>query len=362
MFGTIDVRIRPIRIAHLVDPNNGEQVREAIRLSSTLWGGAFFPIIPLHKKMPATWRDRPFKAPLAKNVILGYIEAFDPDILVRHSREVPAYIADLGLEITKPEEIWQPHDEGHLSPKFGLGIYELLGDVFEKQFRYKAKYPPKVVIPRIPDQLSLFWASLFGEIPAKLLPVLEKHYFEPLEAEVVDFHPDKLPDVMSGKVLFPRRIAQLGLKEFIRSGFRKGVAIYFVDGRKVEDIVDFWNLRAMGWQVIPVPRQLKDNSHLRELVIEFAKAHRRPWRHNPKVCDYASIIRARNCTMEEMQQYAKTLKIERPPDDPSDDPFFLYSIGIQGCGMNGPGTRTAPFQKTYTERKKVPSRSARRPN
>jgi len=128
MFGSIDIKVRPVRIACLVDPNNEEQVREAIRLNSTLWGGASSPIIPLHKKMPAAWKDAPFKAPLARNVILGYVKAFDPDIFVQFSKEVPSYVTDLGLEITKPEEIWQPHDEGHLSPKFGLGVYELLDD------------------------------------------------------------------------------------------------------------------------------------------------------------------------------------------------------------------------------------------
>src|ERR1700674_3477235 len=103
MFGTIDVKTRPIRLAYLVDPNNTKQVREAIRLSSTLWGGSYFPIVPLYKIMPATWKDGPLKAPAAKNVILGYLEAFDPDILVQLSKEVPAYITKLAIEVVKPE-------------------------------------------------------------------------------------------------------------------------------------------------------------------------------------------------------------------------------------------------------------------
>lgn len=323
MFGTIDIKVRPIRIAYIVDPNNTEQVREAIRLSSTLWGGVYFPIIPLYKRMPATWKENPFEVPLAKNVILGYIEAFDPDILVQFSKEIPNYLTDVGLEITKPEEIWQLLDEEkHLSPKFGLGIFELLDDIFEEHFKYKSKYPLKVVIPKIPNQLSLFWVSLFGEIPSKLYPILEKYYFEPLEVEAMDFQLDKLHEIMSGNVLFPRRITQRRLKNFNRSGFRRDASIYFLDATKMEDIVDFWNLRAMGKQVIPVPKQLRDDPQLNKIVITFLKEHRRPWPHNPKVCDYASIIRARNCTMEEVQEYAKTLKIEHLPNDPSNNPFF----------------------------------------
>src|SRR5262249_42494940 len=52
------------------------------------------------------------------------------------------------------------------------------------------------------------------------------------------------------------------------------------------------------------------------------KALRRHWPHNPTACDYASIIRGRNCTMEEVQEFAKTLNIQREPNDTSNAPFF----------------------------------------
>jgi hypothetical protein len=46
MLGTVDIKLRPLRFAFLVDPGNPQQTREAIRLASTLWGGAYCPIIP----------------------------------------------------------------------------------------------------------------------------------------------------------------------------------------------------------------------------------------------------------------------------------------------------------------------------
>lgn len=102
MIGTLTIKARPLKLAYLVDPNNTTQVRETIRLSSSLWGGDYFPIIPLHRRMPETWREKPLKAPSAQKVILGYIEAFDPDILVQFSKEVPDYITRLGLEAEQP--------------------------------------------------------------------------------------------------------------------------------------------------------------------------------------------------------------------------------------------------------------------
>jgi hypothetical protein len=323
MFGSIDIKTRPLKLAYLVDPNNGNQVRDAVRLSSTLWGGHYFPIIPLYKRMPATWRDKPLKAPPAKNVVLGYVEAFDPDVFVQLSNEVPAFITEIGLEVIKPEEIWRVLDDDRsLSPQFGVGIFELLNDIFHEYFKFKRKYPIRIVFPEIPRELSLFWASLFGEIPLKLLPLLQKNYFEPLEIQDSGLKTETLKELLTGNVLFPRRITQHGLKSHSRSGFHRDASIFFLDATKVEDIIDFWNLRALGRKVVPLPKQLQADHQLKEIVIDFLKANRIPWRHNPKVCDFASFIRSRNSTMDEMQEYAKTIKIDRDANDRSDSPFF----------------------------------------
>lgn len=158
-FGSLNIKIRPIKVAFLVEPNNVKQVREAIQIGSTLWGGAYCPIIPLHKKMPKTWKDGPLKAPKAKDVILGYIEAFDPDVLVQFTGDVPQYIKDLNLEIVKPKEIWESvtkEDSRSLSPKNGIGLFEIFNDIFEEHFKYKAKYPVKVILPKLPKQHTLF--------------------------------------------------------------------------------------------------------------------------------------------------------------------------------------------------------------
>src|SRR6267378_1483769 len=323
MVGNVDIKVRPIKLAYLVDPGNKDQVREAIRLSSTLWGGVYFPIIPSLKRMPKTWREMPLRAPEAKKVILGYLESFDPDILVQFSKNVPEFVTKTGLEIIRPTDIWAGlGQDRNLSPKFGIGIFELLNNVFEEHFRYKPKYPVKVVIPRIPAQLTLFWVSLFGEIPPTLFDVIEKQYSEPLEIQNTDFALEKLTEMLAANILFPRRVIQRGLTSFSHSGLGRDAALYFLDATNVEDIVDFWNLRALGKQVLPIPKQLQDDPGLKDIVIGFLKHHRRPWRHNPKVCEYPSIIRGRSRTMGEMEEYAKTLVITKEPDEPSDSPFL----------------------------------------
>ena len=321
MFGSIDTKVRPLKLAYLIEPNNAEQALHAIRLSSTLWGGTYFPVIPLYKRIPANWETKPMKPPAAKDVILGYLEGYDPDVLVQISNDVPDFVKNSGLEIIKPADIWKYLDD-RSTPQFGIGLFEILNDVYEKFFRYKAKYPLKVVVPKVPEELSLFWVSMFGEMPEAVASRVTENYSEPLEIETIDFQVKDFGTVMAGNALFPRRMTQWALEPVHRSGFRRSARIFYMDATKVADIVDFWNLRAMGGNVLPLPKQIQADPGLRALIINFLKEHRRPWRHAPEHCDYASMIRSRNTTMEEMQEYAKTLKIARDPSDPSHDGFF----------------------------------------
>lgn len=314
MFGSITLQVRPLRLASLVDPRNGQSIREAIQINSTLWGGIYNPIIPIYKRMPPAWREKPFSAPKAESVIKGYIDAFDPDILVQYTRELPKYITDLGLEIIKFSEIWEytQKDKEALVPKFGIGIFELLNLIFDEHFRYKERFPTKVVIPQIPKANSLFWSSLFGEIPTYILAIISKDYKKALDIETIKIDTSKIKDLLKGNILFPRRVTKYNLRAFKRSGFRKEACVFFMNADKNGDIIDYWNLRALGRQVIPLPKQLKDNQELKDIVISFLKSSRRPWKHKPEVYDLATFIRSRNVTMKEMEDYAKSLGINKP--------------------------------------------------
>ena len=125
MIGSITIKTRPLRLAYLVDPNDASQVREAIRLSSSLWGGTYFPIIPLYKRMPTTWAEKPLKAPSVESVILGYLDAFDPDVLVQLSAAVPQFLTATGRKVIPGASIWQVLNSPRpLVPQCGIGIFE----------------------------------------------------------------------------------------------------------------------------------------------------------------------------------------------------------------------------------------------
>jgi hypothetical protein len=80
--GSVQIRLRPIRLAFLGPPDDKEALLEAITINSFLWGGMFNPIIPNYRRLPQNWFDGPTSDASAKAVLSGYLDASDPDFVV----------------------------------------------------------------------------------------------------------------------------------------------------------------------------------------------------------------------------------------------------------------------------------------
>lgn len=315
MIGSADIKVRPLKLALMVDPNSASQVREAIRLACTQWGGTFFPIIPVHKRMPASWRDGPLKAPAAQSVVKGYLDGFDPDILVQFGKELPKYILDSKLKVLKPESFWNSGpDQDAIEPAYGIGVLDVLTDIFKDQFKFKAKYPLKAVVPAIPKALGLFWASVFGEYPEHIAKAIDKEFGDALELTKPEVRAGNFRELTDGSVLFPRRVTQWATRVQGSVGFRGNASVFFMDASKIEDVIDFWNLRASGRPVLPLPKQFLEEEAFKQVVAEYLDEHRRPWGKGGRGFDVASFVRSRHSTMDEMQAFAKSLALSSVDD------------------------------------------------
>lgn len=323
MLGTVNIKVRPLRMAMLVDPNSALQVREAIRLASSLWGGTYFPIIPVHKRMPNSWRNGPLKAPLAKEVVLGLIDAFDPDMLVQFAASLPDYIADTRLKVVKPEELWGEADDESADPTTGIGAMDVLVDLYCECFKYQARRPYKALIPVLPKQHTLFWASVFGEYPAHVDKAINRDFSEPLAIERPELTPDNCWQLLDADHFFPRRITAWALMPGQGLPFGNHACVFFMDASRVEDITDYWNLRASGRSVLPLPKQFLKLPSFADAVRQFLIDERRPMRGEPKIVDAARFVRSRNMTMEDMQSYAAGLGLKARPEDGPHNPYFV---------------------------------------
>ena len=311
-FGDTKIKSRPLRLAFLIQPQP-DNLRRAIQINSTLWGGAYNPIIPLYGRAPKAWRLHPVEKISMEERVLGYLRAFDPDFIVGDAKAFPKYLASPARPVISADEIWAEFekDQEPGTPNYGVGIFELLADVYREYFEFKRRFPYKVMLPTIPKQHELFWAAVVGELPTSIRSVVEAFFSKAIDFDRPEVEAEKFASIVKEGVLFPRRITHHKLRNERRGHWRGDSYGFYMDLTRFGDVVDYWNLRALGRAVIPIPKQFAKIPEFLEFVREFVKSQYRVSRHNPSVTFGTSIVRSSSCDMAELQKLADDLELSK---------------------------------------------------
>jgi hypothetical protein len=301
MLGDIKVKSRPLRLAFLIQPKL-HALHEAIKINSSLWGGLYNPIIPLHKRAPKAWRLHEREKISMEKRTLGYLRAFDPDFIVGDPSVLPQYVTDIGRPVIEPSEIWSDfhRDQRDVLPNYGVRIFELLNDIYRELFEVKRRFPFKIVLPVLPNKHEVFWAAALGQLPALIQQTIETSYAETLDFEKPDASEATYAAIVKPASLFPRRISSHRL-ENQRRGYRHDAAYgIFMDATRLDDVVEYWNLRALGRAVIPIPKQFVVVPEFLDYVRKFVKSNYRLSRQNPAISYGTTIIRSSSSEMSEL--------------------------------------------------------------
>jgi hypothetical protein len=262
----IDQSLRPIRFGFIVEPTTAG-VQRAIEAATLSWGGRFCPMIPRLRR-----RRRWDSTSLAPNAIMrGIIEAFEPDLLVTDDA---AEAERLGY----PKERAVPWAEFHketLSERPGLAMYFVYEGLYEEEFQYQLRHPRALVDPApARGTPSLLHAAMFGVIPEG--ESTHRRALRDLGAVVDNTTIDTMLETLTAKVS-PLRLTG----DFLKWRVDPANILFFLDPRKPLDIIDYWNLRALGRRVIPVPPAWIDTlgPRLRQLIERENRPNARlqPW-------------------------------------------------------------------------------------
>lgn len=239
---SVTVRYRPLRIGWCVRMNDLDALRESWRLSSTMWGGRYNPIIPVD--------DLDYARAL--------VELFRVDLLWPASDDaaVKSFIESFP-HLPNPlfhDQLFVGHGNGTKSAAI-LDIYHPIRSFYDEHFKNKANPELKVVVYEWgqEDPLSDIWLATFGAVPPRditgtdYLELLEKY----LAAERIAIGPaDPWP------VGSKDRWSLSGLG---RSGIQRHYSVmnhwshpgfYFGSAGDFEDLVNYWNLRATDTHII----------------------------------------------------------------------------------------------------------------
>ena len=234
--GTAYVSYRPVRLGWCVRENNWDDLRRAIRLTTTLWGGRFNPIIPVGRNGAlAESLVRLFGVdalfPLADdNVLKDFVASFT--WLPWPNFEQSLFIGDDAafLDIYHPaRHLFEQRLKDNSDPTFHLTQFEWnaddpLADLF---LSYFGTYPSKDETPR--DYDSLVREGLRSQT-IKLSPIDE--FFE-----------------LHLRAYTPLRLTRYVL-EWHSAPDHANRGIYVGHVNNFEDITNFWNLRAADIELV----------------------------------------------------------------------------------------------------------------
>ncbi|MCC8423581.1 hypothetical protein [Mucilaginibacter sp. UR6-11] len=309
--GSITSQVKPLKFCFLVDYSDQNQFLKAIEMCSALWGGAYCPILPIYKRKPRNWKERYSRASIA-SVLIGYINGFDPDIFVKLAKELPHEITELSLTIIEEKDFWRQHGNPvNSEPDYGISIYHVLNKIYEEHFKYQAKNPVKVYVPDLGNRYRLFWAALFGSYSKPVNDALKQHYYAPLEINEDSNALAHFDLMLDPNVLFPRRLTQQFLHSRNKNGFRGKSYLLFIDANRMDDVTDYWNLRACGQLVVAIAVQYLRDEAARKLALSYLLENFRPRHLDSEVYADTTVIISSNVRQEEVMEFMRSLEVEK---------------------------------------------------
>lgn len=303
--GNVSIRVRPLRVAFLVDPRDSKGLRCAIELSTFLWGGTYNPIIPVYQRMPKVWEPhRGLRVPSSEEVIEGYLDGFDPDIVVPVGTCANRVFKIGHRDLVAAQDLIGDISASH-SPKFGIGYLELLSDFVKKELRFIRNDKLRLVLPKLPREYGLFLASVFGAIP----PALQ---------ELVDSYTEQIPGIYQPVVklatytellepleIFPRRLCTWGLEHRPI----QEAQLFVCDATSPLDIIDYWNLRAAGNQVVPIPIQTANSHSCQQMARDVIEENYQPRRHQSAWFHRVTVQRSRSVSEQAVKDFCESLQM-----------------------------------------------------
>ncbi|WCB92448.1 hypothetical protein DSM104299_01144 [Baekduia alba] len=222
----------------------------AAAINTSLWGGKYNPIVPVLARRPAWWRDVPWPDLTGPQLTRSYLEAWDPDVLVNM---VPGYVVPDAFADREVSATDLSSDARDIRRHMGVDCVDVYAHLHQHERRFVLRRPDDLVLPTAGparlDDLVKVWYGHFDHAET------EQAYMSLLEAERHEIHDEQLWNgTLGGPGSFrgPLSVGSYGI-EVTPSPMARTI-IYIFDADSPWDLLDLWNLRATGDEVLPLPR------------------------------------------------------------------------------------------------------------
>jgi len=302
--GTVTFKVRPLRVGFIVDPSDRKGLLSVLEMNTFLWGGSYNPIIPSFGRTPEKWDSLDKRnSPKPSDIVNGYLTGFDPDIIVPVGKCKNRSFQKGNRESGNPDELIGNMKNSKI-PQYGIGIFDLLNDLIGKELKYQRNDDLEIVFPLIPKAYKLFLTSVLGKLPDNIQDIVDKYNLSVPNISKISINMRNYNDIMKSHMLIPRRITSWELEQ---RPLQKA-CIFLCDARSTLDIIDYWNLRAAGYMIIPVPIQTAFNENMMKMADNFIENRYDPHSQLIDIYRYTNIIKSRSLSRENVESYSKALK------------------------------------------------------
>lgn len=233
---SVTIRYRPIRIGWCVRAGDSAAMREAMRLTFTMWGGRYNPIIPIDDFEAAS----------------SLIQLFRVDVLwpVSDDEAVKEFIKRFP-HLPNPffqDELFVPYSNGERSPQL-LDIYHPIRRLYEEHFKNNPSPDTTVTIFewQAEDPLADVLLATLGAVPP--VDVTGTDYLgllkQQLSAKTVALSPKEPLPLFSGNNWSVSAFCRAFMQQHYSVQNHWGHPGVFVgNASDFDDLLTFWNLRA----------------------------------------------------------------------------------------------------------------------
>ena len=318
-FGTIKVTLRPIKFAMLVDASDRGALLRAIQINTFLWGGTYNPIVPVFQTTPSNWSYLPLTPPAPDEIISGYIRFFDPDILITCGNANPASFANAGRMIVVADDLTEPIAKEGI-PGYGIGLFEILRELGRQEFKFVRRDKLKVLVPTFSGSPEPLLSGIFGDVPPEAGGDLYERFLKSVDTYRPAITMDNFLEFVAGRDMSRRQVCSFAL-DVRHHRPDKQCAVFFFDHANTLDVIDYWNLRAVGWHVLPIPKAVAASNKAIEVSRQFIRENEKQDATAPSLDYRVIILKGRSINDGDHQAFAASLR-EKPSQIITIQPWY----------------------------------------
>jgi len=151
--------------------------------------------------------------------------------------------------------------------------------------------------------------TIFGDVPSEVKGAMIENHLQLIETDRPLIDIDHYVDYFTEGSEFLRHLCGFDLT-ISRPSANRSDAIFLMDHTQALDIIDYWNLRAIGWRVVPIASAVDGSDKAKELAEKFITQNEGRDEDFPNVEHRVTILKGRSITQDHHMAFVNSLHRE----------------------------------------------------